>query len=154
MVLKLTKKNLFDAYVNDLQKQKIPTKQLESAHLKTLMQFSHTRCYFLPKTSDLDILIRNGFFKTVCQFTIEDNELQDDTFINDKSDLIALAIEHTPLTPKMVEILCQMVTRPRYSWWLKERIQEILNDNESFRESFERIAFDNSIDVPQMFRRF
>jgi hypothetical protein len=152
MVLKFTKKNLFDAYVNDLQKQKIPTKQLESAHLKTLMQFSHTRCYFLPKTSDLDILIRNGFFKTVCQFTIEDNELKDDTFINDKSDLIALAIEHTPLTPKMVEILCQMVLRPRYSWWLKERVQEILNNNTSFKENFELIACQNSIDIPQTFR--
>jgi uncharacterized membrane protein len=40
MTLSFAKKNLFDAYVNDLQKQKIPTKQLESAHLKTLMQFS------------------------------------------------------------------------------------------------------------------
>jgi hypothetical protein len=152
MTVSFTKKNLFDAYVNDLQKQKIPTKQLESAHLKTLMQFSHTRCYFLPKTSDLDILIRNGFFKTVCQFTIEDNELKDDTFINDKSDLIALAIEHTPLTPKMVEILCQMVLRPRYSWWLKERVQEILNNNTSFKENFELIACQNSIDIPQTFR--
>jgi hypothetical protein len=152
MTLSFAKKNLFDAYVNDLQKQKIPTKQLESAHLKTLMQFSHTRCYCLPKTSDLDILKRNGFFKTVCQFTIEYNGLKDDTFINDKTDLIAFAIEHTPLTPKMVEILCQMVARPRYSWWLKERVQEILNDNVSFREAFERIAFDNSIEVPQMFR--
>jgi hypothetical protein len=152
MVLKFTKENLFDAYVNDLQKQKIPTKQLESAHLKTLMQFSHTRCYFLPKTSDLDILKRNGFFKTVCQFTIEDNELKDDTFINDKTDLIALAIEHTPLTPKMVEILCQMVLRPRYSWWLKERVQEILNNNTSFKENFELIACQNSIDIPQTFR--
>jgi hypothetical protein len=152
MVLKFTKENLFDAYVNDLQKQKIPTKQLESAHLKTLMQFSHTRCYFLPKKSDLDILKRNGFFKTVCQFTIEDNELKDDTFINDKTDLIALAIEHTPLTPKMVEILCQMVLRPRYSWWLKERVQEILNNNTSFKENFELIACQNSIDIPQTFR--
>jgi hypothetical protein len=152
MTLSFTKKNLFDAYVNDLRKQRIPTKQLESAHLKTLMQFSHTRCYFLPKTSDLDILKRNGFFKTVCQFTIEDNELKDDTFINDKTDLIALAIEHTPLTPKMVEILCQMVLRPRYSWWLKERVQEILNNNTSFKENFELIACQNSIDIPQTFR--
>jgi hypothetical protein len=151
-MLSFTKKNLFDAYVNDLRKQKIPTKQLESAHLKTLMQFSHTRCYFLPKTSDLDMLKKNGFFKTVCQFTIEDNELKDDTFINDKSDLIALAIEHTPLTPKMVEILCQMVLRPRYSWWLKERVQEILNNNTSFKENFELIACQNSIDIPQTFR--
>jgi hypothetical protein len=152
MTLSFTKKSLFDAYVNDLRKQRIPTKQLESAHLKTLMQFSHTRCYFLPKTSDLDILKRNGFFKTVCQFTIEDNELKDDTFINDKTDLIALAIEHTPLTPKMVEILCQMVLRPRYSWWLKERVQEILNNNTSFKENFELIACQNSIDIPQTFR--
>jgi hypothetical protein len=152
MTLSFTKKNLFDAYVNDLQKHKIPTKQLESAHLKTLTQFSHTRCYYLPKTSDLDMLKRNGFFKTVCQFTIEDNELKDDTFINDKTDLIALSIEHTPLTPKMVEILCQMVTRPRYSWWLKERVQEIMNDNISFKENFERIARQSSIDIPQMFR--
>jgi Leucine-rich repeat (LRR) protein len=134
MRLSFTKKSLFDVYVSNLQKQKIPTNQLESAHLKMLM------------------LKKNSFFKTICQYTIEDNELKDVTFINDKTDLIALAIEHTPLTPKMVEVFCEMVTRPHYSWWLKERIQENLNNSIFFRESFERIALDNSIVIPQMFR--
>jgi hypothetical protein len=152
MVLKFTKKNLFEQYAYSLRRQKIPSEQLEAAHLEIFAKFSHTHNYTLPRQNDLEILKIKGFFKTVCTFIIETHELEDYKMIDDKTDIIALSIEHTPLTPKMVNVLCQMVKRPRYSWWLKERVQEILSNNISFRESFEKIALENSLEIPQMFR--
>jgi 5-methylcytosine-specific restriction endonuclease McrA len=152
MALRLATENLFDEYSNLLRREKIPPTQLEATHLNTFMLFSHTDNYALPQPNDLDILKINGFFKTVCTFIIEANALDNYKMIDDKTDIIALSIEHTTLTLNMVKALCNMVNKPRYSWWLKERIQEILNNNEAFKETFEKIALENSIDIPQMFR--
>lgn len=55
MILKFTKRNLFEQYANSLRREKIPPTQLEAAHLDTFAKFSHTHNYGLPQANDLAI---------------------------------------------------------------------------------------------------
>jgi hypothetical protein len=62
--------------------------------------------------------------------------------------LIAYYIEKYPLVDETVEVICEMYSRSKYSWWLGERLVKIFDENPDKKNEFNEIATKNTFEIP------
>jgi len=144
--------NPYNLFSSLLRNRLIPSEQIEEAFTELFNRYSQTEYKRLPELKDIGTLQTEGFFRTVCNIAIVEYDLNDNHRINNKSDIIALAIENTPLNPKTVKTICNMVSRSYYSWWLTDCIVRILKENLNFKKEFTKIAKDVLIIIPSVFK--
>jgi hypothetical protein len=144
--------NPFNLYASLLKNKLIPNDEIIESHTEMYNRYSQTDYKKLPETKDIETLQANGFFSTVCKTAIDDYDLHDRARINNKADIITIAIKHSTLNIKTIETLCKMVSRTYYSWWLRDGIVELLNEDADFKKEFKKIAKANSITIPSEFK--
>lgn len=143
--------NPFTIYTSLLKEKLIPANQISDANQEFLDRYDQVDYRKLPREQDQDTLKANHFFDHIIKVSIIEKDLSDFMWVNKKCDLIALAIEKSPLGASTVNCLCNMVKRTKHSWWLKDRIVGIMDESSEFKNSFKEIASQNAISLPSVF---
>lgn len=94
-------------------------------------------------------LAANGFGDLFFDIAIHTKRLRDwFNWVNPRADMIGYYIEKYPLREETVEVVCEMYSRDKYSYWLGERLVRIFTDNESKKKEFQSIAAKRGFTIP------
>lgn len=93
-------------------------------------------------------LAENGFGEIIFQ-AVTGTKFNDwFNWVNPRADLIAYYIEKFPLRKEVVNVICEMYTKSRYSHWLGERLEKMFSLNVVKKEEFHRIANEEGYTIP------
>lgn len=138
-----------DIYGTLLRTSSIPTAQIKEAN-EFIIQ-NHTDFKSISEITHMS-LASNGFGDTLFEIAIKGNRLMDwFNWVNPRADMLAYYIEKYPLRDETVEVICEMYTRDKYSFWLSERIIRIFTAMEQKRQEFIKIANKNKFTIPKEF---
>jgi len=140
--------NPFNIYSGLLRNKLIPADQKEEAHRELFSRFSQTNYHKLPEMKDIETLKAEGFYDVVFEIAIEENDLSDFMWVNDKCDLIMSLIENAPLKMETVRSICNMTNRRNHSWWLVRELQNGFANMPELKAAFETVAKSNGITIP------
>lgn len=143
---------LFEIYASLLRNGLIPDDQTQEALEHLFDNFEQTK-HSMP--NDIHVkaqLINPKLEQIVFQKAIIENDLSSFMWVNSKCDFIAFYVEHFPLKTETVKSICEMVERSNYSFWLESKIQSILKANSTLKSSFDSIASQANISVPNQFQ--
>lgn len=94
-------------------------------------------------------LASNGFGETIFNLGFVTKRLQDwYMWVNPRADLLLYYIEKYPLKNETVEIICEMYTRDKYSFWLSERIENLFKEKTEKKAEFHQIANQKGFTIP------
>lgn len=93
-------------------------------------------------------LAANGFGDLLFQDAIHSKRLDNFLWVNNRADMIAYYIEKYPLKDETVEVICEMYSRTKYSWWLGERLVKIFTDSSDKKNEFHSIATRMHLTIP------
>jgi len=141
------KSTAFSIYGTLLRNALLPKSEVSEANLHMISKGTDYR----PQDEPTHLaLAGNGFGETIFQVAFVQGRLTDWlNFVNPRADMIAYYIEKYPLKDEAVEIICEMYTRDRYSWWLGERITRIFTEIPEKKADFHDIATRKGYTIPK-----
>lgn len=94
-------------------------------------------------------LAANGFGDLLFEIAIHTQRLRDwFVWVNPRADMIGYYIEKYPLREETVEVICEMYSRDKYSYWLGERLVRIFTDDVNKKNEFHSIASRRGFTIP------
>ena len=117
----------YSIYATLLRNQLIPTSEINESINYIFEKISN----YKPNDEQTHLaLAGNGFGELIFEVAFKQKRLGDwFNWVNPRADLIAYYIEKYPLKDETVEIICEMYTRDKYSFWLSERLVRIFKEN-------------------------
>jgi len=98
-------------------------------------------------------LASNGFGDTIFEVAIATKRLNDwYTWVNPRADILAYYVEKYPLKKETVEVICEMYTRDKYSFWLGERLENLFKEKNDKKIEFHQIANTNGLTIPDQLK--
>lgn len=144
--------NPFNILAGLLRQNLIPKEQIDEASREIFGHFSQTDYHRLPESKDIETLKANGFFETVYKIAIQEKNLNDFLWVNNKCDLIISFIENHPLNINTVKCVFEMPDRPYPSQWLVKELKNTFSNIPDLKTQFHSIATTNSIKIPNDFK--
>jgi hypothetical protein len=140
------KSSAFGIYGTLLRNSLIPTTEISEANNYVIDKATDYR----PNDETTHLaLAANGFGDAIFDIAIHTKRLKDwFVWVNPRADMIAYYIEKYPLKDETVEVICEMYSREKYSYWLGERIVRIFTENANKKNEFHLIATRNSLTIP------
>ncbi|HBD26837.1 hypothetical protein [Flavobacterium sp.] len=136
----------YSIYATLLRNQLIPTSEINESINYIFEKISN----YKPNDEQTHLaLAGNGFGELIFEVAFKQKRLGDwFNWVNPRADLIAYYIEKYPLKDETVEIICEMYTRDKYSFWLSERLVRIFKENNTKKSEFHSIATKNGNVIP------
>jgi hypothetical protein len=141
------KSNVFSIYGALLRNSLIPASEIQEANAYVIAK--GTDCYPHDEPTHL-ALAGNGFGDVLFEIAVHSQRLADwFNWVNPRVDLLAYYLEKYTLREETVEVICEMYGRPKYSYWLAERLTRIFAKNSQKKMEFIEIATRNGYSIPQ-----
>lgn len=139
------KSHSFSIYSTLLRDSLIPQNEIREANEYMINNMANYR----PQDNETHkVLASNGFGDLIHEIAINSKRLDNFLWVNERADLIAYYIEKYTLNDETVEVICEMYTRRKYSWWLSERLIKIFAENIDKKFEFHEIATKNNFVIP------
>jgi len=143
---------MFEIYAALLRNNLIPSNQKKEA-LETLFdKYEQTRHNIPTDTTVKSAIATPEFGEIIYSKVFEDNRLSSFMWINSKCDLIAFYIENYSVKKSVVQKICEMFDYPNYSWWLRDAINRVFENNIQIKTKFHEIATKNGYKIPVDFQ--
>lgn len=137
----------FKIYATLLRNSLIPQTEIEEANKHMIDKLVD---YWPEDEITHESLASNGFGNQIFEIAIKEKRLNDwYKWVNPRADMIAYYIEKYKLLDDTVEVLCEMYTRKKYSYWLNERLIKIFSENECKKQEFHSIAKRLGFSIPK-----
>jgi len=136
----------FTIYSALLRNSLIPANEINEANEYILEKLTGYR----PKRDEEHFaLASNGFGETIFHIGFVTKRLEDwYMWVNPRADLLLYYIEKYPLKSETVEVICEMYTRDKYSFWLSERIENLFKEKTEKRTEFHQLANAKGFVIP------
>jgi len=143
---------IFEIYAALLRNNLIPIGEQDEALLQLFDKYEQTR-HHVPADLTIKAAIANAKFGDIIYTKVfEDNQLGSFMWVNSKCDLIAFYIENYNLKKEAVQKLCEMFEYSNYSWWLRDSIIRVFENNNQVKTKFHEIALQNRYTIPTDFQ--
>lgn len=143
---------MFDIYAALLRNNLIPNNQKNEA-LETLFdKYEQTR-HHVPTDNNVKTAIAiPEFGEIIYSKVFKDDRLGSFMWVNSKCDLIAFYIDNYSLKKSVVQKICEMFDYSNYSWWLRDAIIRVFENNGDVKTKFHEIATKNGYTIPADFQ--
>ncbi len=142
---------MFEIYAALLRNNLIPRNQKKEAMEVLFDKYEQTR-HHIPMDANVKSAIANLELEEIIYTKVfKDDRLGSFMWVNSKCDLIVFYIENFSLKKNVVQKLCEMFDYSKYSWWLRDAIIRVFENNPQKKTEFHEIATKNGYTIPTDF---
>ena len=140
------KSTAFSIYGTLLRNSLIPATEIREANVHMINNLTD----YKPNDDITHMaLAANGFGDLLFEIAIHTQRLRDwFVWVNPRADMIGYYIEKYPLHEETVEVICEMYSRDKYSYWLGERLVRIFTNDVNKKNEFHSIANRRGFTIP------